>query len=88
MTWNLPYKCLTCGNKMDVYPRVPCADVFCSFCGISQFQHVVWVGQGLEPQPIPSNNRQMRETAFGPVLGQIKDAHPSVHQRRKDHAKQ
>lgn len=85
-TWSLPYKCLTCSNKMDVYPRVPCAEVFCSKCGISQFQRVVWVGVGPEPLPIPSNSHQMTEVAFGPVLGHIKDAHPSTHQRKGDHA--
>jgi len=82
MTWNLPYKCLTCGNKMDVYPRVPCADVFCSKCGISQFQHVVWVGQGHEPKPIPSNDRQKRERLLALFWGRSKTRiHHSIKER-------
>jgi len=68
MTWNLPYKCLTCGNRMDVYPRLACRDVFCSQCGINRFQQVVWVGNGPEPsQP----KEPKRETHHGPIIGHI-----------------
>lgn len=68
MTWSLPYKCLTCGNKMDVWPRVACADVFCSVCGIKDFSRVVWAGPGAEPG---LKAEKKREVTFGPVLGHI-----------------
>jgi hypothetical protein len=66
--WNLPYKCLTCGNRMDVYPRIACRDVFCSACGINRFQQVVWVGDGPEPSQ-PKETKQV--THYGPIIGHI-----------------